>query len=196
MSLNKLDKKLSHIQINHLKNWLKEDNVIIKVSKKRNSKLGDFRVNKNNFQISVNYDLAPELFFLTLTHEIAHLKCYKAFKNKIKPHGKEWKNMFSYLIEDSINTYSADFQTILKSFKKNPKANYYSFAPMVIYFDKINGKEITYLKDIAENDSFFLRGKIFVKKRKRKIKYLCTEIATGRNYLIHALATVEKLNEK
>lgn len=196
MSLNKLEKKLSNIQINHLKNWLKDDNVIIKVSKKRNSKLGDFRVNKNNFQISVNYDLAPELFFLTLTHEIAHLKCYKAFKNKVKPHGNEWKNMFAYLIEDSIETYSTDFQVILKTFKKNPTANYYSFAPMVIYFDKINGNEITYLKDIDENESFVLKGKIFTKKRKRKIRYLCTEFATGKNYLIHALATVEKLNEK
>lgn len=193
MSLIKLENKLSAEQIKHVRQWLRGSNVVIKLRGSRSSKLGDFKVNGDSFQISVNFDLVPELFFFTLTHEIAHLLCYKKFKRKVKPHGKEWKSIFAELIENSLKTYSIEFQEILKIFKKNPKASYYSFSPMVVYFDKTSGKETTYLQDIPLNSTFRIKGKLFIKKRKRKVRYLCTESSTGKSYLIHALANVEKV---
>ena len=33
-------------------------------------------------------------YFLTLTHEIAHLLAWARYSNKIKPHGKEWKDEY------------------------------------------------------------------------------------------------------
>ncbi len=63
---------------------------IIKLSKPRKSKLGEFKVQKNGeTSISINNDLKPDAFLVTLLHEIAHYHVYR-FDTKIaKAHGEE-----------------------------------------------------------------------------------------------------------
>ena len=69
-----------------------------RVTKKRTSKLGDFRVIGNKTFISVNGDLSKHQFLITFVHEFAHWAVYKKYKNRVKPHGIEWKRAFAYYL--------------------------------------------------------------------------------------------------
>ena len=83
---------------------------IIKLSKPRKSKLGDFRAQKNGeTSISINNDLKPDPFLFTLLHEIAHYHVYrldtkiaKAHKLKVTGHIPLSMNLFS-AVEAGLN---------------------------------------------------------------------------------------------
>ncbi len=73
--------------------WTEPYSMQLKISKSRKGKLGDYRKINSTYthKITINHNLVPELFFLTLTHEIAHMRVYDKFTmRKISPHGKEW----------------------------------------------------------------------------------------------------------
>ncbi|MCK5366987.1 MAG: SprT-like domain-containing protein, partial [Cyclobacteriaceae bacterium] len=72
-----------------------------KVTRKRNSKLGDYRFDQRNgsHSISVNFDLNQYSFLITYIHELAHLLTTERFGRKSQPHGKEWKSNFRELME-------------------------------------------------------------------------------------------------
>lgn len=174
--------------------WCENYPVIIKVKPARKRKLGDYRKEKTHHQISVNNDLHPDLLFLTLTHEIAHLISFAHYGNEIKPHGKEWKFIFSELIKESIQVYPKPLQVILANFAKNPKANFYAYAPLVNYFHHEDNPDTIFLQDLKEGSYFFLEDKKFIKGKKRKIKYICTEQISGKSYVIHGLAPVKLID--
>ena len=89
---------------NYLIEILNKENIQILVKKERKTKHGDFRVLKNGkCQITINSNLNPYRFLITLIHEIAHYRVYKIFEKKVKPHGKEWKDIFKYMMLPLLN---------------------------------------------------------------------------------------------
>ncbi len=52
----------------------------------------------------------------------------------------------------------------------------------------------THLEELEENEHFLLNGKQFAKGKLRRKRYLCTEVPTRKQYLVSALAEVEKLD--
>ena len=65
------------------------------VTRERITKYGDYRAMPNGrHQITVNQMQNPYRFLITTIHEIAHLVTYKDFGQRIKPHGKEWKQTY------------------------------------------------------------------------------------------------------
>ena len=97
----------------------------LKVVNKRETKHGDFRQLKNRmYQITVNISLNKYQFLLTLVHEIAHLVTHLNHK-RVKPHGKEWKQTFQYLMLPFINPeiYPKEILPHLANYLKNPKAS-------------------------------------------------------------------------
>lgn len=174
--------------------WCAGHRVIIEIKSARKRKLGDYRKEKNCHKISVNHDLNENLFFLTLTHEIAHLLSFAKYGKEIKPHGREWKFVFGKLIHQSLEVYPKDLQLILLNFAQNPKANFYAYAPLVSYFHHQKHPEALFLKDLEEGSLFFLEDKKFLKGEKRKIKYICTEQISGKSYIIDGLALVKLID--
>ena len=67
-----------------------------KIKKSRKTKLGDYRFDPKigKHIISVNNDLNQYSFLITYLHEVAHLLTFQKYKNKVAPHGEEWKNEF------------------------------------------------------------------------------------------------------
>ena len=65
---------------------IRQYKVHLKVSRKRSSKLGDYRSphNGNGHQITVNHDLNPYAFLITLVHEFAHLLTWEKYRNKVR----------------------------------------------------------------------------------------------------------------
>ena len=52
--------------------------------------------------ITVNNDLNPYFFLITLLHEFAHYLVWKDGHHYAKPHGRTWKNHFSELMQTMI----------------------------------------------------------------------------------------------
>ena len=78
---------------------LEQFKIEIKITCKRKTKHGDFRINsKGETLITLNATENSYQFLITLVHEMAHWFALKTFGRHIKPHGKEWKQSFRYLM--------------------------------------------------------------------------------------------------
>ena len=94
------------------------------ITRERITKQGDFKILRNGqSQITVNHNLNPYNFLLTLVHEIAHLVVHRTYK-RVKPHGQEWKNTFRSLMLPFINNavFPNDLLPYLAQYFINPKA--------------------------------------------------------------------------
>ncbi|MDO5509934.1 MAG: SprT-like domain-containing protein [Weeksellaceae bacterium] len=174
-----------------IEKWTENRKLKLIIKWERKNILGNYCYKRNYHQITLNNNLTKELFFLTLTHELAHMHVQESFKKKVKPHGPEWKNIFGELMMESIGVYSENLQPIIQDFAENPKANFFSYSPMVEYFfdDMYPNKLI--LKSLPEKSFFLYNQKLFQKGKMRKLKYLCQEVSTGREYLFHVLAPID-----
>ena len=174
-------------------------NVKFKIVAPRSTKLGDFKASlneKEKNQISVNSNLNPFAFLITTLHEIAHLKTFSKYKNKVKPHGPEWKNEFSILLKPLLTSISLpdELKITLEQSIKNPKASSGSDVQLSRVLKKYDAQKNTYvLEDLDENCLFRLNKKLYSKGKLRRTRYLCKEISSGKSYLVHALAEVNKV---
>jgi Zn-dependent peptidase ImmA (M78 family) len=75
--------------------YLRQFKVHLTVARERKSILGDYRhrTHHSNHRISVNGNLNPYAFLITLLHELAHLLTFEQFGNKVMAHGQEWKTI-------------------------------------------------------------------------------------------------------
>lgn len=172
--------------------------VFLKITRERVTKQGDFRILKNGQpQITINHNLNPYQFLLTLVHEIAHLLTHKKYK-KIKPHGAEWKHEFKYLMLPFLNNdiFPNDTLPYLAQYLKNPKAATGSDVQLSIAFRKYDASTDTInLFELNSGSQFILRNKTFILGRKRRTRYECMDKKTNRKYLIHQNAEVKKIRD-
>ena len=174
-------------------------NVTFRIVKPRKTKLGDFRMSTKQLgvpQITINNNLNPYAFLITTLHEIAHLHTYLRYNGGVKAHGKEWKFEFQQLLLPLLSAQEVpeELKTCLKNTLKNTKAASYSdiaLSRVLRKFDlKKNGVP---LEQIELGAHFVVNKKSFKKGKLRRTRYLCTELRTGKAYLIHALAEVNTI---
>ena len=196
MSISLLEKYLPQHCLPYLKKWFGDHSIHIKITRGRNSKLGDYRkMPDKSHQITINSTLQPPLFFFVLTHELAHLLAFENFGNRISPHGAEWKDTFSTMLLESISIYNEDLKPIILKFLKSPKANFMSSPDLVRYFHIEDYEdESSYIEDLKIRDQFIYRKQIYIIDEKRKKNYLCTQLDTGKKYIFKPLARVEKIS--
>ena len=196
MSISLLEKYLPENCLPYLKKWFGDYVIHIKITRGRNSKLGDYRkmVDKSH-QITINSTLQPPLFFFVLTHELAHLLAFENFGNRISPHGQEWKNTFRIMLLESFAVYDEDLKPIILKFSKSPKANFMSSPDLVRYFHIEDYEdESSYIEDLEIKEQFIYRKQIYIIEEKRKKNYLCIQLDTGKKYIFKPLARVEKIS--
>ncbi|MCZ2084704.1 MAG: transcription elongation protein SprT [Flavobacteriales bacterium] len=196
MSISLLEKYLPENCLPYLKKWFGDYSIHIKITRGRNSKLGDYRkMPDKSHQITINSTLQPPLFFFVLTHELAHLLAFENFGHRISPHGSEWKNTFSTMLLESISIYDDDLKPIILKFLKSPKANFMSSPELVRYFHIEDYEdESSYIEDLEINDRFIYRKQTYIIDEKRKKNYLCTQLDTDKKYIFKPLARVEKIS--
>mgnify|MGYP000288617673 FL=1 len=167
------------------------------VSKSRHSKLGDYRFSlQKGHQITVNRNLNSYAFLVTYLHEVAHLLTYLAYKNKVLPHGEEWKNSFRTIFEPILeeDLLPVDLIQVLKSYLVNPSATSTGHGPLVDVlktYDASNSS-IT-LHALPENQIFLLKNLALIKGKLRRTRYFCKEANTGKLYLVAKNAQVTPL---
>lgn len=200
MLYKNLEQHIPHQAIFYIEKWLKDYTVVIKITKDRNTKLGDYRNSINNtHQITINNSLHPDLFFFVLTHEIAHLIAFSMYRNKkIAPHGKEWKAIFSNLLQESLLIYPSESWNIISEFSKNPKASFTASSSLVKYFNKktfiSETEDGIYIEDLSPGDLFIYKEEKYQLEEKKKKRYLCRNISSGRKYLFQPMVLVKTKN--
>lgn len=194
MSISLLEKYLPENSLPYLKTWFSDYAIHIKITKGRNSKLGDYRkMSDKSHQITINSTLQPQLFFFVLTHELAHLIAFEKYGNLISPHGAEWKNTFRIMLLESISNYEDDLKGIILKFSKSPKANFMSSPDLVRYFHIEDYEdESSYIEDLSIGDQFIYKKQMYQIEEKRKKNYLCVNLDNTKKYLFKPLARVEK----
>lgn len=196
MSISLLEKYLPDNTLPHLKSWFGAYSIHIKITKGRNSKLGDYRkMPDKSHQITINSTLQPQLFFFVLTHELAHLLAFEKYGNRISPHGAEWKNTFRIMLLESFSIYEENLKPIILKFSKSPKANFMASPDLVRYFHIEDYEdETSYIEDLIPGEKFCYKKQIYIIEEKRKKNYLCLNLNTQKKYIFKPLARVEKLS--
>lgn len=194
MSIQSLQKYLPQNTTSYLKNWFSDYYIHIRVTRNRDSKLGDYRKLRDlSHEISINGTLAPQLFFFVLTHELAHLIAFEKYGRRISPHGNEWKHTFRLMLLESLDVYDDDLKPIILKFSKSPKANFMASPDLVKYFHVENQEDDeVYIERLTKGERFIYRGDAYLLEGLIKKNYLCVNLATGRKYSFRPLARVKK----
>ena len=174
--------------------------VYLNITRERKTRHGDFRppANGKPARISVNHNLNKYAFLITFLHELAHQIIWKNHKNRVNPHGQEWKVAFADLLEPFIRNGSFP-EKIAKLLNRDASGLYYSTATDTRLFrelkkyDKQNG--LVLLESLPDNTEFILtNGSRFRKLHKRRKNFLCLNLQNNRQYVFNPLAEVIPLD--
>ena len=198
-----LEQHVPHGACKLIEPLINDFNFNLKVTNDRVTKHGDYRFPQfktDPHKISVNGTLNKQAFLLTLIHEIAHMHAFEFFGKKIKPHGREWKQIFATIADPFLanHIWAEDIEKVLRVYFLNPKASSGADPNLMRVLHKYDQKEELHVEDIAEGELFLLatkNGRWFKKGVKRRTRYLCEEVETGRNFTIHGLAKIFVRNE-
>lgn len=144
------------------------------------------------FQITINNNLNPHQFLLTLVHEIAHHVTFQKY-GRVQPHGKEWKRAFQYLMLPFLqpSIYPSEILTPLAHYLKNPKASTDSDVKLSLAL-KGNKAETgkNFIFEVPLDSVFLFKKKLYKRGNKRKTRYECLELSSRRTYLFNQNAEV------
>lgn len=194
-----LEKYIPKSAVERVSELLAHDNLVVKVKNERKTRHGDYkRTSNGKHQITVNSNLNSYRFLITLIHEIAHFEAYKAYGRFIKPHGIEWKRTFQSLMLPFLNpeVFPNGLLPLMAKHFKNPKASSDTDSNLALalkQFDEENDKFFVFEVPIGKSFKLY-NGKIFLKGAKRRKRFECIEVTSGKLYLFNPNAEVELLN--
>lgn len=199
--LHELSRFLPTGSFDYVVKYLYQYKVHLTVAKSRKSVLGDYRHahQGNNHRISVNGNLNSYEFLITLLHELAHLLTFEQYQNRVEPHGKEWKLIYSRLLVDFVGfgVFPNEIVSALQKSIISPAATANGETELLMVLRKYNTvkKEgVCFIADLPEGALFRLsNGKVFKKGALRRKRYTCIELKTGLMYTISAITEVKQL---
>ena len=178
--------------------YLRQYKVHLTVARERKSILGDYRHSTHhaNHRISVNGNLNPYSFLITLLHELAHLLTFEQFGNNVFSHGREWKGIYVNILAQFLQhrVFPADIETELVRSLQNPAATTCAEDDLLRVLRKYDKKESPnrLVEEIETNKLFRTHdGRVFKKESKLRKRFKCIEITTGRVYLFSPVYEVE-----
>jgi SprT protein len=171
--------------------------VEIKIVKCRTTKFADFNPpdKQNKYPlITINNNLNPFLFLITLLHEFAHFLVWKDGHLYAKPHGKMWKDHFRRLMNTMIekNIFPCPLVPYIAEHIEDPRAT--SCTDTRLYrklssFDKDTAG--VFIEDIPDG-SFFQTpdGSVYRRENKVRKRILCSSIHQKKKYLFSPIYKV------
>ncbi len=193
--LEYLEKHLPSKKAHYILSFLEERKCLLKITKQRKTKRGDFKQNGSKLIISVNHDTNSFRFLFTLVHEIAHLETFLEYRHKVKPHGDEWKANFSVLFT-SLNIadeFKKDEQlfAVVSDELVNPKACSGVNIHVEKAFSIYDEKQGTYLEELTVGDLFEFGPHRYEKLENRRSRVMCLNLSNNRKYTINKAALVQ-----
>ncbi len=190
--------------IEQVVDFISKYNICLKIKHKRIYKLGDYKPpakREKKHHITVNSDLNPYSTLLVFLHELGHLLVWNKHKNRVKPHGKEWKTIYGQLINIFIekNVFPLILKRVLEKNMTGMKAGFSSnselFRTLALYDNGRYGS--VFLEEIPDKCRFkATNGKTFVKQNKLRKRFRCFCLENHRTYLFHPLARIKPLNNE
>lgn len=196
--IKKLEPFLPENTATRIAKWIIRTNCQFRIARSRSTRFGDYRhpFGSLGHRISVNHDLNPYAFLITTVHEFAHLKTWNDHRNKVKPHGEEWKANFKLLMQPFLkeNVFPSDIQQAISSYLRNPSASSCTdlklFRTLKKYDSPKNNGKIT-VESLPFGSQFQWKdGRIFQKMKKNRTRYQCLEMKTQRLYLFSPIAEI------
>jgi SprT protein len=193
-----LNKYIPGNAVEVISEWIYIYDFKLKIKRARTTKYGDYRppIKGLNHQITINHDLNKYAFLNTLVHEIAHLSAFKKYGNTIQSHGKEWKQEYRLLLQPFLHegVFPADVIAALTEYLHNPAATVCTdkklFKTLRRYDENSDGR--VFLDELPAHTEFIAEDNhTYVKLNKIRTRYLCTRVATRREYLFHGTAQVK-----
>lgn len=181
--------------------YLLQHKVHLTITKKRQTLLGDYRhahFDKNH-RISVNGNLHPYAFLITLLHELAHLFTFEQYGNRVAAHGREWKNEYSKILASFMikKVFPPDIEKALLHSIQNPAASSCGDDKLMRVLKKYDpAKEgQLHVEDIAMGALFSIQGgRVFKRGEQLRKRYKCEEVATGKQYLFSGVYEVKQMD--
>lgn len=191
-----LTKYLPDNTVDIIAGWIFHYDFKLKIKKSRASKYGDYRppLKGTNHQITINHDMNKYAFLITLVHEVAHLTNWNKHRNRVKPHGEEWKSEFKVLMQPFINeeVFPPDVLSALTRYMRDPAASSCSDPHLMRVLKQYDVRVNTVLLEELPANTIFMysQGRYFVKGEKIRTRFKCVELKTKREYLFSPLAEV------
>ncbi len=177
--------------------WIKHHRISVRIKKSRATKYGDYRppMEGRSHIITINHDLNPYAFLITFTHEVAHLTCFNKHRERVMPHGEEWKSEFRYLLRPFLTQkiFPEDVAVAVSNYLHNPAASSCSDTALMKALRRYDQREDgwTHLEDLPIHAKFITRnGQYFVKGELLRKNYVCFDLNTKHKYFIHGLMEV------
>lgn len=176
--------------------WIDYFQVELSINRPRASVLGDYRhpYAGKGHRISVNRDLNPYAFLITLIHEFAHLTNWNKHKNKVKPHGEEWKNEYKILMQPFFDrkVFPEDIENAVRKYMMNPAASSCSDVHLLRVLKNYDRVQHTvFVSAIPAGGYFQLKnGRKFQKIDLIRKRYRCKEIPSNDIYLFSPVTEV------
>ncbi len=179
--------------------YFNEHIIYLNLTHERKSVLGDYRSPTKQHpyhRISVNANLNVYSFLITLLHELAHLTTYVQYKNKVSPHGAEWKAKFkeTLLPFTGKHIFPPDVEAALNAYLQNPAASTCTdpqlYKALVRYDKRKRGWK--FMDDLPANTQFQTEdGRTFIKMEQLRTRSKCRDLQTGKMYLFPGVAMVK-----
>ncbi len=168
-----------------------------KITAGRRTKLGDYTHQSGKHKITVNGDQNPYAFLITYLHEVAHLLTFAQYKNKVKPHGEEWKSAYTHLLHAFIaeGVFENELHAIIKAHASCPGASSCSdpvLQKALKNFDHPLKKQnrMPCVEDLELGQLFLFQGRYFKLIEKRRSRYKAKRLDVAKYYLFNHLAEV------
>jgi predicted SprT family Zn-dependent metalloprotease len=178
--------------------YLTHYQVHLTITRDRKSVLGDYRhaTTSSNHRISVNGNLNPYSFLITLIHELAHLVTFMEFGKRVQSHGREWKRIYRKMLEEFIplSVFPADVLTALKKNLHDLPASSCADENLMRVLRRYDMDKdgLMLVEQIPEGGCFSLEDqRVFRKGKKLRKRYQCVEVATGKLYLFSPIYEVK-----
>ncbi len=178
--------------------------VHLTITHERKSVLGDYRhpvPDAPYHRISINANLNPYSFLITLLHELAHMYTFVHFEHKAPPHGKEWKTQFRHILIPFMGKrfFPGDVEKALHAYLHNPAASTCTDAQLYksLYRYDEHKPGFKLVDDIGANQYFETEdGQVYQKLEKLRTRTRCRQLTSGRVYFFQGIVEVKAIKRK
>lgn len=200
-SLNTLKDYLPPNTLEPVLHYLNLHKVHLTITRERTTVLGNYRNQhaNENHRISINGNLNPYYFLITLLHELGHLLAFEKYGPRIQAHGVEWKKSFGEILSVFISEklFPHDIEAELMRTLKNPAATTCAEEGLLRILKRYDTvpSNTKWVEELPEHSYFKMKnGRIFRKGKKIRKRFLCTELASKKDYLFSPIAEVIPVN--
>jgi len=203
-SINFLEQFLPANTFEQVAPFFKSHIIHLTVTHERKSVLGDYRCPTADIpqhRISINANLNPYSFLITLLHELAHMLTFVHFKHMAQPHGKEWKTQFRHILIPFMGKrlFPADVEKALHAYLHDPAASTCTDAHLykALYKYDEHKPGFKLLDELNINQHFETEdGRLFQKIETLRTRSRCKDIKTGKVYFFQGIAEVKAVRVK